>query len=1314
VVICASIVATIVSFGIARQWEKDKFTAVFENGSLDRVSAIKQNIEYPVHDVDSLGAFFEASQKVERLEFRHFVQSQLLKQEYVQAFAWVPRVPGSRRAAFVEEARREGLREFEFTEHNAKGEMTRAGKRSEYFPAYYIEPYLGNEEVLGFDLASEAVRREALSRAIDTGKFVATPRLASVQGNGDQGSFLVMRPVYMSSADYAGIPSTVQRRLEDLRGITLGEFKIGDMVEHAMSYLEPAGIDIYIYDLSAPKADGYLYLHRSRLRNVVEEPVEDPRSSEVVKFSRVVKMADRQWQIICTPAPELIAATSTLLPWSVLIFGILITGFIGVAGNNYIKSARRAEIQAEHLRKSESLLRESENKFRNLAERSLVGIYIIQDGLIRYANPKLAEILGYRIEEIVGTDLLMSIVAPEDVPLVRENLRKRLSGEVESIRYELRAKRKDGGLVHVEVFGLAYTFQERPAVMGTLVDITERKKAVELLKESEEKYRSLICNIPDVVWTTNSEGKTTYISPNVEDVYGYTQQEIYDDGSDLWFGRIHPEDKETVKSAFSRLFEDETPFDVEYRIRNKNGEIIWLRDRSTGTYEEGGKKYANGVFYDITQEKRAEYEAKESEDRFKQFSKATFEGIIIIENEKFLDANDRFLDMFGYTMDEIRGLDTATLVLPEDRHIVVAARESLAYGTPIEVRALHKSGAVINIEFRAKPITYKGRPCRIAAIRDVTKRKTAEMSLKASENKYRVLFESAADAIMLMEKDLFIDCNDAVLEMFGCAREDIIGNPPYQFSPHTQPDGRNSTEKALEKINAALGGTPQHFEWKHRRCDGTLFDAEVTLNQIYMGSDVYLQAIVRDVSERKKSEEILRASEERMRLFFERQLVGMAITSPEKGWVKFNDRLCEMMGLTRDELACTTWADLTHPEDLARDKAEFNRLLSGEIDEYSMEKRFIRKDGSVIYANLSVGCVRKPDGSVDYVLALLEDITERTRAYSEIRELKEKLELENIMLKDEIRLEHEHAEFVSNSDAMRKVLGQIEQVATTDSTVLITGETGTGKELIAREIHSLSDRKSRVMMKVNCAAIPSALLESELFGREKGAYTGATTRQAGRFEVADGSTIFLDEIGELSSDMQAKLLRVLQEGEFERLGSTKTIKVDTRVIAATNKDLADAVKKADFREDLYYRLNIFPIYVPPLRERSEDILPLVWVFIREFGEKMGKRIEKVSKKSMDTLQNYSWPGNIRELRNVIERAMIVSRGPIIQIDLPEADARTSRKPKSLEEVERNHILEVLGQTGWRISGENGAAEILGLKPTTLRSRMQKLGIKKNA
>ncbi len=355
-------------------------------------------------------------------------------------------------------------------------------------------------------------------------------------------------------------------------------------------------------------------------------------------------------------------------------------------------------------------------------------------------------------------------------------------------------------------------------------------------------------------------------------------------------------------------------------------------------------------------------------------------------------------------------------------------------------------------------------------------------------------------------------------------------------------------------------------------------------------------------------------------------------------------------------------------------------------------------------------------------MQLTQEIIERKKAegtlqdtYAEIKVLKDRLQAENIYLQQEVDQQYNFGEIVGQSKILSCVFSQVEQVAPMNATVLLLGETGTGKGVVARAIHSSSSRKNRSLITVNCTTLPATLVESELFGRERGAYTGSDARQIGRFELADGGTIFLDEIGELPLELQCKLLRVIQDGEFERLGSPRTIKTDVRIIAATNRNLTEEVKNGRFREDLYYRLNVFPITMPPLRQRKEDIPLLVNHFVNKFNHKIGKKIETVSKDTLNILQEYHWPGNVRELESVIERAVIVSRGNALQV-LDRFD--TFRKPeedsgqeiKALVELEHDHVLQVLQKTGWRIEGKNGAAVLLGLNASTLRARMRKYGI----
>ncbi|MHB8120799.1 MAG: sigma-54-dependent transcriptional regulator [Desulfuromonadaceae bacterium] len=355
-------------------------------------------------------------------------------------------------------------------------------------------------------------------------------------------------------------------------------------------------------------------------------------------------------------------------------------------------------------------------------------------------------------------------------------------------------------------------------------------------------------------------------------------------------------------------------------------------------------------------------------------------------------------------------------------------------------------------------------------------------------------------------------------------------------------------------------------------------------------------------------------------------------------------------------------------------------------------------------------------------MQLTQEIEERKKAeesllgtYAEIKRLKDQLEAENIYLEQEVARQYNFGEIIGQSAALSQVFSQVEQVASMNATVLLLGETGTGKGVVARAIHSRSTRKGHPLITVDCTTLPAALIESELFGRERGAFTGSDTRQIGRFELADGGTIFLDEIGEIPLELQSKLLRVIQDGEFERLGNPRTIKTNVRIIAATNRDLKEEVKNGKFREDLFYRLNVFPITMPPLRQRKDDIPLLINHFVAKFNIKMGKKIETVSKDTLNSLQEYYWPGNVRELESVIERAVIISQGSALQVldrfdTFKKVEDSTGQEIKALVELEHDHILQVLQKVGWRIEGANGAAVILGLNASTLRARMRKNGI----
>lgn len=595
--------------------------------------------------------------------------------------------------------------------------------------------------------------------------------------------------------------------------------------------------------------------------------------------------------------------------------------------------------------------------------------------------------------------------------------------------------------------------------------------------------------------------------------------------------------------------------------------------------------------------------------------------------------------------------------------------------------------------------------------------------------------------------------NETVSRRLGYSRKELTSMTIYQLNPDME---SNNWPVLWEKIKNKMVVT-----YEIRQCTkrGQLIPTEMSVNYIDFEGEEFACAFAKDISKSKRmaqelkkakeeleiqSEKALRNSEERFRRIYENTNDAIFLLDPAMDKIiDANPMACKMLGYTHEELLSLPMSAI-HPDEMPRLR-EFTRTVYKNEKGWTDEFTCLTKSGDVLPSEISASLFEM-DGQ-PCVIAMVRDITLRKKAeqllkqtneelekrvqertaqlseanaslqaaLSEVESLKNRLEAENVYLQEEIKIAHNFENIISRSKAFNYVLRQIEQVASTDATVLITGETGTGKELIARAIHSISLRKERPLVKVNCAALPANLIEAELFGHEKGAFTGALSRKTGRFELADGGTLFLDEIGDLPLELQAKLLRVLQEGEFERLGNPKTIKTDVRVIAATNRDLENLLASGKFREDLFYRLNVFPIKSPPLRERKEDISLLVKHFVMKYASKVGKNIEVIPQKIIDTLLEYHWPGNVRELENVIERAVIISRGNQLSMGdwLPRtADVSGNKHLSTLAEVQKAHIIEVLKSTGWRVSGERGAAKILGMKATTLEARMKKLGIQR--
>jgi PAS domain S-box-containing protein len=608
--------------------------------------------------------------------------------------------------------------------------------------------------------------------------------------------------------------------------------------------------------------------------------------------------------------------------------------------------------------------------------------------------------------------------------------------------------------------------------------------------------------------------------------------------------------------------------------------------------------------------------------------------------------------------------------------------------------------------------------------------KTAEgdrvFTLSGAEHPYRVMVETMNEgAVTLAADGTILFCNQRFADIVQGSLEKVIGSSIYQYISSTDLQlfealverglkGNSKGELALQaggenSVPVLLSvSSLQHTDMPGAVC-----------------------AVMVDITERKKMEETLKISETNYRRLFEAAQDGILILDAETGQISdVNPFLLEILGYSHEELLEKKLWEIGLFKDIEASKAAFGELQDKGYVRYN-DLPLETKDGrklavefvsnvylvnhhKVIQCNIRDTTERKLNAEALQKAHndLERQAVELRTALSEIKTMKERLEAENIYFRQENKLKHQFEHILGQSDGLKYVLYRAEQVAPANTTILILGETGTGKELIAAAIHNMSPRKERPLITVNCAALPGNLIESELFGREKGAFTGADTRQVGRFEIAHGSTLCLDEIGELPLELQAKLLRVIQHNEFERLGSSQTIKVDVRIVATTNRNLEDEVRKGRFRQDLYYRLNVFPITVPPLRQRKDDIPLLVQSFIKRYSRKLGKQITSIQKETLKALQDYPWPGNVRELESIIERAVILCPGSVLQLadKLEISSPLLSSTVRTLEETERNQILQILSETRWRIEGEDGAAAILGLHPSTLRARMHKLGI----
>lgn len=697
------------------------------------------------------------------------------------------------------------------------------------------------------------------------------------------------------------------------------------------------------------------------------------------------------------------------------------------------------------------------------------------------------------------------------------------------------------------------------------------------------------------------------------------------------------------------------------------------------------------------------------------------DAILVVDREgRISQANAQVERFFGYSPQELIG-QPVEILIPERFHQshtshraqYTAQPHTRSMGAGLELYGRRKDGTEFPVDIMLSPLQTDGEPLAVAVVRDITDRKHAEEVSRRIEERFRLLVQGVKDyAIFMLDAGGRIaSWNEGAQRIKGYRTDEIIGQHFSRF--YTQEDIDLGNPDRELKITASEG----KFEdegWRIRK-DGSRFWANVVITAVrdQQGELVGFSKVTRDFTERKNVEEALQLSERRFRSLFEFSPDAIIVTGADGKITEVNSQVEKFFGYGREELVGRPVETLiperfraAHP----KHRNEYTAHAQTRPMGIGLELHGRRKDGTEFPVDIMLSPVETAAGRV--VLSVIRDLSEKVEA----QEALERKEQERRYLEEELHIEHRFEDIIGDSPVLRRVLKQVETVAATDITVLILGETGTGKDLIARAIHNLSSRRARTLVKLNCAAIPTGLLESELFGHEKGAFTGAISQKIGRLELAHQGTLFLDEVGDLPPELQPKLLRALQEKEFERLGGTRTIPVDVRLIAATNRNLEKMVADREFRSDLYYRLRVFPITVPSLRERREDIPLLVSYFVTKHARRMDKGIESIPPDVMKALTRWDWPGNIRELENFIERAVILSKGPALRAPLAELELSStapSHDDTTLETTEREHILRVLRESKGVIAGSKGAAARLGLKRTTLNSKLKKLGIERD-
>lgn len=854
------------------------------------------------------------------------------------------------------------------------------------------------------------------------------------------------------------------------------------------------------------------------------------------------------------------------------------------------------------------------------------------------------------------------------------------------------------------------------------------------MKESDLQIFQIINAIPTLAWSARPDGSADFFNLRWLEYTGLSAEQALGWG---WKVAIHPDDLAHMLECFQNALEFGRPFEAESRFRRSNGEFRWFLFCGSPLCDDAGRVVRwYGTNIDLEDRKRTDDELRSNEQSFRLLVD-TIPGLVCTMSAggEVELVNRRILDYFGKTLEELKKWGTNDAVHPDDRPRALASWiQSFETGEPYDVELRNRRADGVYRWHNTRALPQRDETGRIirwsVLVTDIDDRQKAEQQLRRSE-------AYLAEAQKLSHTGSFgwdfsngeIYWSRETFRIFECEPTDKVTTE--LVLQRTHPEDRGVVQQQIDRTSREKTA----FDYEHRllMSDGLVKYVRVVggPSKDESGRFEFVGA-VSDITESRRAEEALRRSEgylaDAQRMTRTSSWAWNLETRQSVHWSQEHYRLFGFdpaEGIPTEEM----FMQRLHPEDRDRVVGAFDRALSRDGAKFELDYRIVLPEGDTRYIYSIGHPVFNSSGEVSEYLGTAMDVTEQRiakvaleAAFEQIKTLKEQLYNENVALRDEVDRVSMFEEIVGNSRALQAVLSRVIKVAPTDSTVLITGETGTGKELIARAIHKQSDRSQRAFVSVNCAALAPSLISSELFGHEKGAFTGAAQRRLGHFELADGGTIFLDEVGELPADTQVALLRVLQEREFERVGGSRPIHVDVRVIAATNRNLEVAKANGIIRSDLYYRLNVFPIEVPPLRERSDDVLMLLEYFVHRFARKTGKEFRRIDKRTLELFRSYDWPGNIRELQNVVERSVILSSDDMFCVDeawLSSNTRQSASKPPTPEDAandsncERQIIEAALAKTRGRVAGPNGAAAQLRIPPSTLESKIRSLRIYKD-